>query len=462
MNTHIKSILTLVLFTFSSVLFAQTIQVGEGSYTTQFPGVDAAGRNGFPSGTPFTTGNAAQKPAPTNDWWSAKIKNNHVSNLFSYPYTLKTKNQGLVTTYIPWGVIDDNEPVTVGVVGLNASAAMVSDFTDWTITMEWKNSTHRFSTTAGIGMPFLYFEKDSADVAQVVVSTGTATVTNEMLLITDSRNGVDFAIYAPVGSTWSKNGNTYTSTLNGKNYWSMAFLPLDATNVSDVANEYKKYAYVFPVNTTTDWNYDSATSVVTTDFNIETDIKEGTDTAMLIGLLPHQWAHLATGSTSPSGYSYQTVRGELKTMAANSFSVQNTFYGVLPTLPYVDNYSVGFSPNELNSKIESIKNDALATWTDSYNEGQVMNRLIQTARIADEIGNTEARDKMIATVKERLEDWLTVNANEVAFLFYYNETWSALLGYPAGHGQDININDHHFHWGYFIHAASFLEQYEPG
>ncbi len=69
---------------------------------------------------------------------------------------------------------------------------------------------------------------------------------------------------------------------------------------------------------------------------------------------------------------------------------------------------------------------------------------------------------MLATVKERLEDWLKVQTNEKAFLFYYNETWSAMLGYPSGHGQDKNINDHHFHWGYFIHAASFLEQYEPG
>jgi endoglucanase Acf2 len=462
MYNNLKSVFTLSLIAFCSFTFAQTIQVGEGSYTTQFPGVDAAGRNGFPSGTPFTTGNAAQKPAPTNDWWSAKIKNNHVSNLFNYPYTLKTKNQGLVTSYIPWGVIDDYEPVTVGVVGLNASAAMVSDFTDWTITMDWKNGNRKFSATAGIGMPFLYFEKDSADVAQVVVANGTVTVVNEMLVITDSRNGADFAIYAPVGSTWSKTGTTYTSTLNGKNYWSMAFIPLDATSVSAVANEYKKYAYVFPVNTTTSWNYDTATSVVTTDFNVETEIKEGADSVVLMGLLPHQWAHLGAGSPSPAGYSYETVRGELKTLAGNNFSVQNTFYGVLPTLPYVDNYSEGFSPVELNQKIESIKNDALATWTDSYNEGQVMNRLIQTARIADQIGNTEARDKMISTIKERLEDWLEVNANEVAFIFYYNKTWSALLGYPAGHGQDININDHHFHWGYFIHAAAFLEQYEPG
>jgi endoglucanase Acf2 len=109
-----------------------------------------------------------------------------------------------------------------------------------------------------------------------------------------------------------------------------------------------------------------------------------------------------------------------------------------------------------------MENDALPEWTDSYNEGQVMNRLIQTARIADLTGDTMARGKMLTTIKTRLEDWLKAEVGEVAFLFYYYAPWSALLGYPADHGQDDNLNDHHFHWGYFIHAASFVEQFEPG
>ena len=91
-----------------------------------------------------------------------------------------------------------------------------------------------------------------------------------------------------------------------------------------------------------------------------------------------------------------------------------------------------------------------------------MNRMIQTARIADQTGDFEARDNMIATIKERLEDWLKAESGEVAFIFYYNNDWSTMIGYPAGHGQDNNINDHHFHWGYFIHAAAFMEQFEPG
>lgn len=463
MNRFLKpSLLLAFLLLLVQATFGQVINVGNGSYTTTFPGVDAAGRNGYPSGTPFTTGIAATKPTPTNDWWSHKVKNSHSDNLFNYPFTMKTVNSGLVVSYIPWGVIDNIEPVVVGVTGLNASAAHVSDFSDWTVSMDWSNGSHHFEATAGIGMPFIYFSKATADVARITVNQGTVTVANEMLIIEDARNGADFAVYAPSGSIWTQSGNTYTSTLNGQNYWSLGFIPLTATNITTVANDYKKYAYVFPTDTKADWSYNENTSVVTTNFTIQTDVKEGTDSNMLIGLLPHQWANLAANAPAFSGYNYATVRGELKTVASNSFTVENTFHGILPTLPYLSYYSQGFSPAEMSTKIKLLENDALNPWTDSYNEGQEMNRLIQTARIAQLSGDTIALQKLLTTVKTRLEDWLKVNGSEVAFLFYYNQTWSAMIGYPAGHGQDNNINDHHFHWGYFIHAAAFLEQFQPG
>ena len=456
------SLLILISLICSISTFAQVVNVGSGSYTRTFPGTDVAGRNSFPSGSPLTVGNAANKPVPTNDWWSNKVKNNHSDNLFNYPFTLKTINNGLVVSYIPWGVIDNILPVVVGVSDLNASAAKVSDFSDWTVSLNWKDVGHDFTATSGIGMPFLYFTKDSNDIALITVNEGNVTIDNEKLIILNARNNADFVVYGPSGSVWTKSGNNYTSTLNGKNYWSLGFIPLTASNVNTVANEYKKFAYVFPKNTIANWIYNESTSIVRTNFIVETEVKEGTDTTMLIGLLPHQWAHLAPGTPALNGYSYAGVRGQIKTTAANSFSVENKFYGILPTLPYVDNLSSGFSPMKLKEKVDAIKNDGLATWTDSYNEGQVMNRLIQTARIAELAKDTASLNIILKTIKDRLENWLTVKPGEVAFLFYYNQNWSTLIGYPAGHGQDGNINDHHFHWGYFIHAASFLEQFEPG
>ena len=461
-TTKNNKVFQILLLIFSIHLNSQTTQVGNGSYTNTFPGTDTAGRNGFPSGTPQLSGDAVGKPVPTNDWWSKLIKENHADNLFNYPMTMKTTNNGLIVTYIPWGVIGDSAPIEVKVTGLATTQTTVSDYSDWTVTMNWKDATHELKATSGIGMPFLYFEKDADDIAEIKVNSGTATINNELLIIENAAAGADFVFYAPVGSTWIKTGNVYTSTLNGKTYWSMAMLPQSNTNVNSVAQEYKQYAYVFPTNTLTTWNFNPSTSKVTTNFTITTDVKEGSETEMLLGLLPHHWNNLTPSSPVPTKYTYSSVRGAIKTMKGNSFSVENTFKGILPTLPYLSNYSTGFNPADLDAKIASIENDGLSDWTDSYNEGQVMNRLIQTARIADQMGNTVARNKMIATVKQRLENWLSYQSGERAFLFYYNNTWSALLGYPSGHGQDTNINDHHFHWGYFIHAAAFMEQFEPG
>tara|TARA_A100001015_G_C15023940_1_gene729452 strand:- start:22 stop:2676 length:2655 start_codon:yes stop_codon:yes gene_type:complete len=455
-----------ILVCFGNLLAAQVITVGSGSYTKTFPGTDEAGRNGFPGSAPLVSGAAATKPIPTNDWWSSLLKNDifggsndFAENLFNYPMSMQTTSKGLMVSYIPFGVIDDQDPIIVGVQGLNATKSTVSDFSDWTVTMDW---SERFQATSGVGMPFLYFTKAEAEVAAVTINLGTVSVDGEMITVTDARNGADFAIYAPSGSTWTQNGNIYTSTLNGKNYWSLAMLPQENAGVATAAEDFKQYAYVFPTDTRVDWAYDEGTSVMRSTFVVETAIKEGTNTDMLLGLLPHQWDHLAADSPQPDGAEYQSVRGEMKTLTGNSFIVEHTFHGILPTLPYLVNYSEGFNLSALDEKVKLLENDQLATWTDSYNEGQVMNRLIQTARIAHEMGNYVSRDKMLATIKSRLEDWLTVEGGEVAFLFYYHSEWTAMLGYPGGHGQDTNINDHHFHWGYFIHAAAFLEQFEPG
>ena len=461
-NPIILKSLILIFLAFTLNVASQVTNVGSGSYTNSFTGTDSAGRNGFPSGSPQLSGNAIGKPVPTNDWWSKLIKENHADNLFNYPMTMKTTDTGLIVTYISFGVIGDSAPIEVGLSGLNTSQTTVSDYSDWTVTMNWKDASHELKATSGIGMPFLYFEKDSDDILEIKVNSGTATMSSELLIIENASGGADFVFYAPVGSSWSNTGSTYTSTLNGQNYWSMVMLPQDATNINTVANEYKKYAYVFPTNTTTNWSYNTSNGIVQTDFTVTTETKEGLETNILQGLLPHQWDNLASGSATPNGYSYDGIRGEIKTLDGNTFTVENTYKGILPTMPYLANYSAGFSPSALDSKIAQIENDGLATWTDSYNEGQVMNRLIQTARIADQTGNVSARNKMIATIKERLEDWLMYQSGEKAFLFYYNSTWSAMFGYPAGHGQDTNINDHHFHWGYFIHAAAFMEQFEPG
>ncbi len=92
--------LTFISLLLATTLLGQNVPVGNGSYTTVFPGVDAANRNSYPSGTPQLSGKALGKPVPTNDWWSKLIKENHADNLFNYPLAMRTVNKGLVVNYI--------------------------------------------------------------------------------------------------------------------------------------------------------------------------------------------------------------------------------------------------------------------------------------------------------------------------------------------------------------------------
>jgi endo-1,3(4)-beta-glucanase len=460
MNMKATALSLAALILTGASLYAATVPVGSASYTTTFPGVDEAGRNGYPAGSPQLTGNAVGRPIPTNDWWSKLLLENHAGNLYNYPLAMGTLSYGLDIGKITGEPRDPFDTVVVGVSGLAASRATVDDYSDWTVTIGWDSGAHSFRATSGIGMPFVYFSKAAADIASVTVSIGTASINGEILLITNSQEGSNFAVYAPVGSTWIQSGSTYTSTLNGENYWSMAMLA--AGTPATVAAAWQQYAYVEPTNTEVSWSYDEATAIVRTEFTTTVNVHEGSGTSVIQGLLPHQWDHLAPDAPALTGETLSSVRGELKLLASNTFATERTFHGILPTMPALGVLSPGYDPAAMHDKVVLLEDETLATWTDSYNEGQVMNRLIQTARVAHETGDIVARDKMIATVKERLEDWLTCESEEVAFLFYYQPTWTALLGYPAGHGQDTNLNDHHFHWGYFIHAAAFMEQFEPG
>lgn len=457
MSTKFLSVAAFVLMAAGAQ--AGVVKVGSGSYSDAFPGTDAAGRNAYPKAAPQVSGNAASKPVQTNDWWSNELVSNHGNSMFNYPLGIRTQDDGLaiVKNNQKEAIMQGDGPLTVGLSGLSQAKTTVSDFTDWTVTYSWGG---QMEATVAQGSPFVYFTRQgSANVT--VRSSGTLkAVDGNILVVTGSFNNASYAVYAPWGSTWTVSGNTASSTLGGKSYFSAVLLP-EGSDAESTARDWARFAFVYPKDTQANFVYNEKTGKVETTYTVTTDVKEGSGRAFLMGLLPHHWANVV-GSPSYVA-TYKTVRGELKMTAANEFRTSLTFHGVLPTLPAVTEGNGGFSQTELNSLIETVLGDnGLSAWTDSYNDGQLLNRLVQAGRIAKESGQEALFQRVCSLVKDRVESWLTYEQGDIAFMFYYHKPWSAMLGYPAGYGQDSNINDHHFHWGYIIHAAAFLEQYEPG
>lgn len=443
-------------------LSAGVINIGNASYSDAFPGTDKAGRNAFPASTPTLSGNALGRPVPTNDWWSNEVANPHAPGFFNYPLALRSQSDGLdiINNLTGQGITADR-PLTIGVEGLTTyNGTTISDYSDWTVTVNWhSDSAGDMDATIGLGMPFVYFTKDSSAPVTVNVVMGNASIRGNILCVSGSYNKASYIIYAPSGSTWNQNGRTFTSTLNGKNYWSAVMLQ-SGHDAEAFADKLAPFAFVFPGDTRTEWNYDRSTGKVETTYIITPDVKEGDSDKFLCGLLPHHLTNLTGSGPEFVGLEYSTVRGRLAMAACNEFKTSLTFHGILPSLPMISSEAIPVEELKRLTR-EICEDNGFADWTDSYNDGQLLMRMVQTAEAAKSAGDEEGFRLAFDLVRNQLERWLTYKDGDIDFLFYYHEPWQTMLGYPAGHGQDSNINDHNFHWGYFIRAAAFIAQYDP-
>ena len=282
----IATMLSLTLFSAN----AETVQKGSGSYTTEHPGVDEANRNKVPAGMPRLSGETAGKPVPTNDWWSNLLYSDLSANVFNYTTGLRMFNDGVSLSYTPMGqAMSVEAAMKIGLEGLSVSGTTVSDYSDWTVTINWSDGTNTMEATTGLAMPFVYFTKSGDSKVSISALYGNPAVDGNILVFTGAFNNAKYAIYAPEGSIWEGSGTNYTSDLGGKDYWSAIMLPMETANAMQTAKELEQYAFAFPTDTKITWNYDEKTAKVRTDFNVTAEVKEGTNDKVLLGLLPHQW-----------------------------------------------------------------------------------------------------------------------------------------------------------------------------
>ncbi|WP_203996122.1 glycosyl hydrolase [Virgisporangium aurantiacum] len=456
--------------------------VGAGSYTETLPaGASLPVGCGDLSTNPrqFMTANAPAGPVPTNDWWSSlvfkKFDCAFSENLHAHPTSYDTTAGGLGFSYNTTPQISGSatgvgeyhyiyqEDFTAGVAGLNAPRTLVDGWTDWTVTPYWSDGTRTMKATIGHGLPFAYFQITGGN-AQITTKSTPTVWSNSGARIGYSVAGRDYVAYAPTGATWSVSGTVITSTLAGRGYFSIAVLPTTpATSVADktaLATSYGTYAHNHVTGTRVSYAYNQNTSRVATTYAYTTTAREGSGTGTVIGLYPHQWRAL-TGAT-PIAPTYVTARGTMKNLVGvSSFVTSAAFTGVLPEVPAVAD-STGADLATLNGYLDQVRNNPVnVLGNDTYWTGKALGVGARIAEIADQLGRTDVRDTALAAIRAKLTDWFTASQGKTQRLFYYDRNWGTLIGYPASYGSDAELNDHHFHYGYFIAAAATLAKFDP-
>ena len=399
------------------------------------------------------------KPVQTNDFWSSLIfpfsGSNYSSNLFPHPLYVKATAQGLemgYTTSVDFPASDYLFPyskqLTVGVQSMNASRTTTDDYGDWTATALWEDGSKKMKATFGHCLPFVYYEINGGN-ANIITSANPTIWFQKDEVLGITVDGKHYGIFAPIGSTWS-GISTFISSLNEKNYLSVALLP---DNRVETLELFRKHAYSFVTNSEVSWVYDEPTAKLTTTFTYTTEQKETGEDLLeetLTALYRHQWLYTKATATN---YTYTSARGTMKLMEGNEFSTEIIFNGIVPSLPDVGDYNREI----LKSMVVDVANETLPVGP-TYENGKLMSRYANVISIADQLGAFAERDKLLIELKKRLEDWLTAGGSQQ---YYYNEKWNVLTGYPSGYGADDQINDHHFHASYAVHSAATVAQYDP-
>ncbi len=451
------TILLFVCFLSMSTI-GQTVAVGNGSYSLSLPSgavgpQNFTGSNVFPKVSP-----AFNQPVQTNDFWSSLIfpffNSPHSNILYAQPLNLKAVSTGLEMGYTTDHIFVANDylypyvpQLTVSVSGLSASQTLTHHYGDWTVTALWEDGPVSMEATLGHGLPYAFFKISGGNA--VITSAQTPNIwfnQDEVLGITI--NGKHYGIFAPTGSSWSGT-STFQSSLNGKDYLSVALLP--DTNPATL-ELFRSRAYAFVTNSTVDWHYNELTSELTSTYTYETVLKDSNATNVnetLTALYRHQWLNT---SETLLNYTYQSPRGTMKLFAGNSFTTDLMFTGVLPALPDEGNYN----PTELLNHVQNVASETLPVGP-TYENGKAMARFTHLVHIADQLGAITERDHFLSEIKNRLEDWFTVGGEQE---YSYNEDWDVLTGYPSGFGADDQINDHHFHASYAIMSAATIAQYD--
>ncbi|GAA1953053.1 glycosyl hydrolase [Microbacterium deminutum] len=461
---------------------AGAVVLGAGSYTTTLPaGAMLPSGCGDLSTNPRAalTADAPKGPIPTNDWWTSILwKKNDCAfgePLYADPAAYDTFPGGLGISYTTKPVVTGTatgvgeykfpfaRDVLVGIPGLDANRVMVEGWSDWTVSPQWSDGIRTLTATIGHGLPMSYFVA-SGGGAQLTTDGSPKIWSSNGSRIGFTIRGHDYVAYAPTGAGWRVNGGVITSSLAGKSYFTVAVLPTTASSTDAqrnvLADSYGRYAHAHVTTTAVAYRYDVASGSVKTTYRLGTVRREGKESGTVVSLYPHQWEALAAGS--PIAHTYVSPRGRMKSLVGvTSFTTTQKFHGILPEVPAVAT-STGNDRAQLDTLLSQVAGDPEGQQrADTYWTGKGLGRAARIAEIADQVGDAAVREKALTAMKRTLDDWLTASAGESDHLFYYDKNWGTLIGYEAAYGSDLELSDHHFHYGYFIAAAATVAKFDP-
>ena len=462
------------------------------------PGIDACNANtGIPTGTPTRlspqlTGPAAQRPTPTHKWWgsipfmgemtvgdpndaayitpdpiTARVTEKGV-RIMGIPSGIKTVNQNEVAYQIPDPFSEVMDGIAIANSLFSNLEAFLKDHSDGSVTVEWQSDGSAVMEATFVhGSPYVYFK---AIQGEIVIRA---------LREDGGEKGTFYNQDNHLGVWTSVAGNHNNYLLSGEGDTTFTNITSNEIKVSNATNEvtvtYLPHLGGVPTTSLVDFFATKARSVVESVLINYTVNRSNNDVTVthkyldnagmpvetLAGMHPLHWKNSNQLTTD---YKIRSARGVIKFAQTSEFSYTMPYVGILPTLPFIESAmnvaTLATFVDEVVNQSDIQKNE----YTDTYWSGKRYGRIAEVIAIADQAGMSAKAEQLRQYLKRELEDWFTANTTaelDTVKYFVYDETWNTLLGLEESFSSHQQLNDHHFHYGYFVRAAAEVCRTEP-
>lgn len=444
--------------------WAQPVKAGAATYFLAPKGSDKP----MPA-APMRTEALLKTAAQTNQWYSTLIFDPTPEAIFALPLSVKPTAAGFEMALPRKEIVPTwrrdvevhyphKNPLLFTPTAFEPGPAKLAQAGDWSIDISMAQGADDWRITVAHGSPFVSMRISRGDLRLRLPAAASRTPADDPRVLALQVGDTPYALFGPTGVVWEAVSPTewLVRLPAGKGYVSAAALP-DAQAATLAL--FTRHAYAFITDTRVAWAYDQANSQVETRFQATTRTMEGPEQVPLLGLYPHQWFQNPSvqGQLGPA---FQTLRGKIHLLAANSFKKTNRYSSFVPFWP-----GLAESPRraELDDLLKADKRTArrmmLQNGEGPYWQGKGIQRNIKLMDVAEQQGDMEGRDQLLNMVKKRMEEWFSGESNKT--YFHLDKNLGALAAFPDEFFQVAQINDHHFTYGYWIRTAAEIALRDP-
>ncbi len=423
---------------------------------------------------PYRTEAMLKRAAPTNQWYSSLIFSDKPENIYAQPLSFRPMPAGLEVALPRKQVVPTErrdveihyphqDALTISPAAFEPGRALLAGASDWAIDITMGRTgagvAERFDATIAHGSPYAWFRVGRGDLRVRLPAAGERVPAADPRMLVLRVKGSAYALFGPTGVQWEAVSPTeWLARLPaGKGYLAVAGLPDESAATQALL---LKHAYAAITDTRVDWKVDGKTGEVQTTFTATTQALEGSETTPLLGLYPHHW-HGNASVDGKLGPAYDTVRGKLRLLAAGSFRTTARYTGFVPYWPAVaDSHPrMGDLRDVMKSDIRNARRMLLVEGEGPYWQGKGLLRLVKMLDVYEQQGDTEASARLLDLLKTRVEEWFA--GTDKRRYFHWDQAMGTVVGYPEEYFAVRQMNDHHFHYGYWIRAVAEIALRDP-